>query len=127
MEPNDMKQRVEELLQDEAFISDLKKASSKKDLQEVFKKYGLTLDREEIDAFVALIESFSHSEDSLSEEQLDNVAGGRLPSVAVTPWSWFSVVYSVGKSIWEKAWEFGKKFSDWEDNLYSKKKTRKNE
>ena len=48
---------LEKLTDNDAFLADIAKAESKDQLQEVFANYGLELTRDEVDAFVAKLNS----------------------------------------------------------------------
>ena len=104
----ELKKKLEALVEDEAFLSELKQADSKNDLQTTLCKYGIKLNEEEVDAFAGEIEKQLAS-DEVSESDLEQVSGG------VTAWAIFGAVVSWGKDIWKKCWGWGKKFVNFED------------
>ena len=108
MNSEEMKNKLEALVENEAFVADLKQAESKGDLQNVMKKYGIDLTREEVDAFASEIEKILSNED-MEDTDLEKVSGG------VDLWSIITFTWSVGKDFWKKCWKWGKQFANWED------------
>lgn len=108
MDNAEMKKKLEELVDNEAFIADLKKVDGKDDLQKVLAAYGMELTKEEIDIFTAEVEKILEG-DEIPEDELEQVSGG------VGGWDIFKTVVSWGKDIWKAAWKLGKKFANWED------------
>ena len=100
---------LEKLTDNDAFLADIAKAESKDQLQEVFANYGLELTRDEVDAFVAKLNSTASGE--LNEDSLDDVAGG----VSVTALWVFSTAAKGIKKIAKTCWNAGKKLANWED------------
>lgn len=107
---------LEQLAENEAFLSAFAKVESKDQLQELLKNNGLELTCEEVDAFVAKLDEAVGGE--LNEENLDDVAGG----LAITAGTIFTVSYKAIKKVGKVAWKLGKKLANWEDNGYKKKK-----
>jgi predicted ribosomally synthesized peptide with nif11-like leader len=109
MNGEEMKNKLEALVGNEAFLADLQKAESKDDLQNVMKKYGVELTKEEVDAFASEIEKILSSEE-MQDNDLEQVSGG-----VIGPWQIITFTYSVGKDFWKKCWSWGKQFANWED------------
>ena len=96
---------LEELSENEAFLAEMKEVSSKKDIQDLFAKYGLEMSREEVDMFVTTANA---SLTELDEANLEEVAGG------VDPFTVFVWAYNGTKVIAKKCWNAGRKFANWE-------------
>ena len=77
MGTENLEEKIAGLLENEAFKAELKNVKGKDDLQKTFAKFGVDLTQEEVDALASQIE-MSLSNDELSIEQLEHVAGGGL-------------------------------------------------
>ncbi len=103
-------EKINQLIENGLFLQAMKEAKSKEDLQEIFKKFGLAMSRDDIDEFVLLAEK---SLDEFCEEDLETVAGGSgVGAVTVFYWAWKAT-----KAIAKKCWNAGKRFANWEANL----------
>lgn len=98
----------EKLVDNDEFLTAIANAESKSQIQDIFASYGLELSRDEVDSFVAALESVGSGE--LNEDTLESVAGGTAQF-----WIW---TYKGIKAIAKKAWNAGKKFANWEQSLY---------
>jgi lactobin A/cerein 7B family class IIb bacteriocin len=78
--------RVKEVFADEAFVKSLLDLETPEEVQSALAARGVEASREEIlsvrDALVKAIEKGG----TLSDEELENVAGGVLPLVAIIAW-----------------------------------------
>ena len=108
MNVTEKQERIEALSKDAAFLEEMKGAAGKDDIQKIFAKYGLDLNREEVDAFVTLAERELSGE--LSDTDLENVAGGAgFGPDKVFEWAWKGT-----KAIAKWCWNAGRKFANWE-------------
>ena len=71
---NDILKKLSELDEDAKILEDLEKAESVEDFIETFKKYGIETTEEELSEFFKT--TVSNEENELTEEDLENVAGG---------------------------------------------------
>lgn len=71
-------QKLNALFTNEAFKAEADKISTAEELQELFAKYGVEMTLDEVIDLCGVIARYMQSEDSeeLSEDDLDNVAGG---------------------------------------------------
>lgn len=102
--------KIEALANDEKFIDQMKKASSKEDLQRVFAEFGVDLTREEIDAIAEAIEKMMS--DELNENDLENAAGG-VSALAILGWAWKGA-----KAIAKPCFKAGVRFTNWLSKYY---------
>ena len=100
-------QAVNALAENEEFLNAYRKVESKDELQKLFAQYGVALEREEIDAFVSVLNG---GNEELDEAALDNVAGG-AGAEDVFKWAW-GIVKKTGKWAWEK----GRELANWENS-----------
>lgn len=100
---------LERLSTNNDFLQAITNANSKDELQAVFDEFDLEMNREEIDAFVHMMNASVC--DELNAEALDNVSGG-VEAVTVLGWMWKGA-----KAVAKSAWNLGKKFADWESKL----------
>lgn len=76
---NQVEQRIAELMEDEAFLKEMLEAKSPEELVEVYERNNLVLgdiSPEEAFAAVQAEKAKAEADDELSEDDLDNVAGG---------------------------------------------------
>ena len=104
----DRNQKLEKLLGDESFIRELDTAQTREQIQEIYRKHGVELSREEVDAFLAVATSDGAE---LDETALETVAGGAYWTAARV----FSAAWNVFTWGAKGAWNLGKKFANWED------------
>jgi predicted ribosomally synthesized peptide with nif11-like leader len=75
--------KVKEIFSDEAFVTSLLKIEAPEDVQKALKTKGLELSIEEIKAIGAVLEKAAEKGASLSEADLEKVAGGFAVTVPV--------------------------------------------
>lgn len=95
-----------EVLKNNAFREDLKAAETREEVQSTFAKYGVILDRNEVDAFLKMALEEPASDD-VSEAELEKVSGG------VAAWAILTTSYSIVKDVAKYAWSAGRKFAQW--------------
>jgi predicted ribosomally synthesized peptide with nif11-like leader len=95
-----MKEKLNELLQDEAFLQKLLAADSDTDVQTLLSENGVELTVAEIATIKTGVEArISSDNEELSEEDLENVAGGSDVSDIIT--SVFDGLGSLGDKVHE--------------------------
>lgn len=111
----DKEKKFAEVLQNNSFREDLKTANTREEVQSTFSKYGVDLNREEVDEFLRIgLEESKNGEVNISE--LEEVTGGVGP---VTAWMILTTSYAIIKDVSKHAWNAGKKFAQWESGLRS--------
>ena len=70
------KEKLQELLNDDAFAEGYAAAETKEDLQKLFADHGVELTMEDIDSLLADIPDEKDSDDELTDDALEDVAGG---------------------------------------------------
>lgn len=101
---------LEKLAANKDFLNAVASTNCKDELQKVFHDFDLEMSRDEIDAFILMMEA-SVSEE-LSDDVLDQVSGG-VSAKDVFGWAW-----NGAKAVAKTAWSLGKKFADWEKSLF---------
>lgn len=71
-------QKIRELFSDEAFVGSILEMDTAEDVQKALSKKGLDLSLEEINTIRTSLE---HEEGELSEDQLEDVAGGSVTAI----------------------------------------------
>lgn len=100
---------MEKLVENTEFMNAYHKVESKSALQQLFAQYGVTLEKEEIDAFVSALNGAS---EELNVNALENIAGGAgIKPEQVLGWAW-NIVKTTGKWAWEK----GRQLANWENS-----------
>lgn len=108
MQKIDFDKRILEIENCEEVEQRIENASSAEEVGCILNEVGLIKNEEEAHAFASII-SREDGDDEINEEQLEQVAGG---------FSWGDL--GKIKKVWDyckKAFELGKKFRDWVDNL----------
>ncbi len=76
--------KIEMLLQDEAFLDKMQDATSIEDLVKLFAENGVEITAEEVRDLAVQARSYAHGADELDADALDSVAGGfslRIPNI----------------------------------------------
>lgn len=71
-------QQIRTVFSDEAFVSSILEMETAEDVQQALAAKGITLSLKEIENIQT---SLNHEEEELSEDQLENVAGGSLTAI----------------------------------------------
>jgi len=72
------KEKLQALLNDDSFAEGYSAAETKEDLQKLFADNGIEMSMEDIDSLLADIPEEKNGDGELSDETLENVAGGSL-------------------------------------------------
>lgn len=71
-----MNEKINELFQDKAFVEKLLSLENDTDVQALMKENGVELSLQEINSIKKAVESRIGNDEELSEDDLENVAGG---------------------------------------------------
>ena len=105
MNAQEKSQKLAEILNDEAIMTQIANANTKEDMQAVFANNGLDMTMAEVDAFIQLMNS--NNEGEVSESDLDSVSGGAIDCVWI-----FSQAITGVKKIAKTCWNAGKWFAN---------------
>lgn len=105
MNAQEKSQKLINILNDEAIMTQIANANTKEDMQTVFANNGLDMTMAEVDAFIQLMNS--NNEGEISESDLDSVSGGVVNCV----WVFSQAIIGV-KKVAKTCWNAGKWFAN---------------
>ena len=105
MNAQEKSQKLAEILNDEAIMTQIANADTKEDMQVVFADNGIDMAMEEVDTFIQIMNS--NNEGEVSENELDTVSGGKVDS----DWIFSQAIKGI-KKVAKACWNAGKWFAN---------------
>jgi len=108
MNEQEKSQKLIDILNNEAIMTQIANANTKEDMQAVFANNGLDMTMAEVDAFIQLMNS--NNEDEISESDLESVSGGAGATVTAI-WIFSQAITGI-KKVAKTCWNAGKWFAN---------------